>query len=91
MRISTRQMNQQGTNSILAAQAKLAKTQLQLSTGKRMVTPADDPRGASQVLALNQSLAVTNQYQRNFGSGRKCVDWHTKYSATSKRTVFASQ
>jgi len=65
MRISTSQMNQQATNSILEAQAKLAKTQLMLSTGKRMVTPSDDPRGASQVLALNQSLAVTDQYQRN--------------------------
>ncbi len=65
MRISTNQINQQGANSILEAQAKLSKTQLQLSTGKRMLSPADDPRGASQVLTLNQSLAMTDQFQRN--------------------------
>ncbi len=65
MRISTSQFNQQGIDGILDAQADLAKSQLQLSTGKRLVTPSDDPPGAAQVLGLNQSLDVTAQYQKN--------------------------
>lgn len=65
MRISTGQINQQGIDSILDSQTKFAKTQLQLSTGKRLVSPADDPSGASQILVLDQTLQKTEQFQRN--------------------------
>ncbi len=65
MRISTNQMQQQGVNSMLEQQALLAKTQLQVSTGKRILTPADDPAAAAQVLSLTQEKAVTGQYQSN--------------------------
>jgi flagellar hook-associated protein 3 FlgL len=65
MRISTNQMQQQGVNSMLEQQALLAKTQLQVSTGKRILTPADDPAAAAQVLSLIQEKEVTGQYQSN--------------------------
>ncbi len=67
MRISTNQMQQQGVNSMLEQQALLAKTQLQVSTGKRILTPADDPAAAAQVLSLTQEKEVTAQYQSNAG------------------------
>ncbi|HLA75152.1 MAG TPA: flagellar hook-associated protein FlgL [Gammaproteobacteria bacterium] len=65
MRISTTQIQQQEVNAILDKQAQLSKVQLQLSTGKRIVSPEDDPAGASQILDLNQALAITNQYTSN--------------------------
>ncbi len=65
MRISTGQINQQGIDSILESQTKFAKTQLQLSSGKRLTSPADDPSGASQLLVLDQTLSKTEQFQRN--------------------------
>lgn len=65
MRISTSQMQQQGVNAILDQQSALSKTQLQLSTGKRIVTPADDPSGAAQALELNKSIAEVDQYKTN--------------------------
>ena len=65
MRISTSQMFQQGVNSILDQQTTLAKTQQQLATGKKIVTPSDDPSAATRVLALNQAIDTTTQYQRN--------------------------
>jgi flagellar hook-associated protein 3 FlgL len=65
MRISTSQIYQQGLSAMLDQQANLTKTQQQLSTGRRILTPADDPAGSAQALDLNQVIEVTKQYQDN--------------------------
>jgi flagellar hook-associated protein 3 FlgL len=65
MRIGTLQMFRQGVNSILDQQTQLAHTQNQLSTGKRIVNPSDDPIGSAQLIGLSESLRITEQYQRN--------------------------
>lgn len=65
MRVSTLQMFRQGVNSILDQQTQLARTQNQLSTGKRIVNPSDDPIGSAQLIGLSESLRITEQYQRN--------------------------
>jgi flagellar hook-associated protein 3 FlgL len=70
MRISTNQLQQQGINSMLEQQGKLSKTQLQVSTGRRILTPADDPAAASQVLGLTQQKEVVGQYQANADAAR---------------------
>lgn len=70
MRISTNQLQQQGINSMLEQQGKLSKTQLQVSTGRRILTPADDPAAASQVLGLTQQKEVVGQYQSNADAAR---------------------
>ncbi|MFZ5594237.1 MAG: flagellar hook-associated protein FlgL [Pseudomonadota bacterium] len=70
MRISTQQLQQQGINAILDQQAKLGKTQLQVSTGQRILTPADDPAASSQVLSLIQEKEMTGQYQVNADAAR---------------------
>ncbi len=64
MRISTPQMQLSALNSIVSQQAALSKTQIQVATGKRIQTPADDPIASSTLLDLSQSVAVTDQYQR---------------------------
>ena len=65
MRISTKQMQVMGINEILKQQAQLSKTQLQVSTGKRVTKPSDDPVAASRTLDLRQSQEIANQYQFN--------------------------
>jgi flagellar hook-associated protein 3 FlgL len=65
MRISTSQIYQQGVNTMLDAQSKLAKTQQQLATGQRILAPSDDPFAATRILQLNQVIETTGQYQRN--------------------------
>lgn len=70
MRISTSQLYQQSANAILDQQAKLAKTQQQVSSGMRITSPADDPVGAVQALDLNAVLAQTKLYQENAGAAR---------------------
>lgn len=65
MRIATSQMFQQSLASILDQQTLLAKTQQQLSTGQKLLSPADDPSAAAQVQNLDVAVSQTNQYQRN--------------------------
>lgn len=70
MRISTAWSQQLGVNSMLAQQAKLNKTQMQLSTGLRVLTPADDPIASTRTLDLQESIDKTAQYQNNIAAAR---------------------
>ncbi|MHB8472772.1 MAG: flagellar hook-associated protein FlgL [Gammaproteobacteria bacterium] len=65
MRIATSQITDNAVSTMQDLQSQLAKTQQQLSTGKRVLTPADDPSAAASILALNQSVSLTQQYLRN--------------------------
>jgi len=65
MRISSSQQFQQGIDAILRQQAKLAKTQEQLATGNRILTPSDDPAASTQLIKLSALIASNSQYDRN--------------------------
>jgi flagellar hook-associated protein 3 FlgL len=67
MRISTDMIFQRGTNGILDQQAQVSKTQLQMSSGKNVSTPSDNPTAAVQILQLQHSIDLTNTYQTNIG------------------------
>ena len=65
MRISTHQIRDRALGLMLDQQAKLAKTQQQMATGKRFETAAQDPVGAVQAMSLTREIAATEQYQGN--------------------------
>ena len=65
MRISTSLMFDTGTSRITDMQARLAKTQDQISTGRRILTPSDDPVGAAQALMTTQAQAANQQLGAN--------------------------
>jgi len=65
MRISSAWIQQLGVNAILNQQTLVSHTQLQLSTGQRMTTPADDPGAAVNSETLTASLKTTQQFQAN--------------------------
>jgi len=67
-------MQQAATAALLDQQARLARNQLQLSTGKRLLSAADDPAGAVQALDLNGAIAATRQYQRNIDRARSRLE-----------------
>lgn len=68
MRISTSQIHQSAVTAMLNQQAATSKTQQQIATGRRILTPADDPVGAARILALGQSVSVTEQFQANINA-----------------------
>jgi flagellar hook-associated protein 3 FlgL len=65
MRISTSMLFQQSAAKISDLQSNLVKTQQQLSTGRRILTPADDPVAAARALDVTQSQSVNAQYATN--------------------------
>lgn len=70
MRVSTAQIFDSGTMGIQNNQSSLFKTQNQLSTGRRILTPADDPVGATQALVVTQSKQINAQYLENQDEAR---------------------
>ena len=65
MRLSTAEISQTSISAILDQQSQLNHTQQQLSTGRRIVTPADDPAGAAQALSLQSAIDTNTQFQKN--------------------------
>lgn len=65
MRISTSMIFNNGTSGMQARQSDLYKVQQQLSTGRRVLSPQDDPIAASEALQVSQSKAVNKQYLDN--------------------------
>lgn len=64
-RIATSTINQRGVDGVLNNQTELSKVQKQMSTGKRVVTPSDDPVAATQMLGVDKTRRITEQYQSN--------------------------
>ncbi len=65
MRVSTAMFQQASLDALLKQQGDISKTQQQLSTGKRILTPADDPIASATLVDINQSIAVYEQFNRN--------------------------
>ncbi|SPJ34871.1 flagellar hook-associated protein FlgL [Kushneria phyllosphaerae] len=63
MRISTSMMFERSQNAMQGRQSDLSKVGEQVANGKRIVSPSDDPRAASQALIVKQDQAVQEQYK----------------------------
>lgn len=62
MRISTLTMYEQSMSSMNRQQSGFMHVGLQLSSGRRVVNPSDDPQAASRAVQVAQAQAVTQQY-----------------------------
>jgi flagellar hook-associated protein 3 FlgL len=65
MRISTSGAFQQGLNMMLQLQAALDRTQRQIASGRRILSPADDPIAAARSLKLREQVSRLEQFDRN--------------------------
>lgn len=65
MRISTNTMYEAGVARMNDLQSGLLKTQQQISTGRRILTPADDPVAAARALDLTQGQSINAQFANN--------------------------
>ena len=70
MRISTSQIYDSATLNLQRNQTSLYKLQNQLSTGRRVLTPEDDPVAAAQALIVTQSREVNTQHTTNQGNAK---------------------
>ena len=65
MRISTIQQFNSGVRGISDNYSSVTRTQEQISSGKRLLTPADDPVATVRLLQLNQESNRLEQYSTN--------------------------
>ncbi|PTB95036.1 flagellar hook-associated protein 3 [Marinobacter sp. B9-2] len=65
IRISSQQIFSGGINRLQELNTSLNNTQQQISTGKRVNKPSDDPVAAARILKLDQELSRVETYQRN--------------------------
>ncbi len=65
MRISSIQIFNIANNSMADASEAISHTQEQLSTGRRVLDPSDDPVASTKILALTNELAGVEQFRKN--------------------------
>ncbi|MBT9591439.1 MAG: flagellar hook-associated protein FlgL, partial [Thiobacillus sp.] len=65
MRISTQTLFDSGAAQMGDLQSGLFKTQQQIATGRRILSPSDDPVAAARALEVGQTLALNTQHGIN--------------------------
>jgi len=65
MRISTQTLFESGAVKLGELQSGLVRTQQQIASGRRILTPSDDPVGAARALEVSQSQSLNTQYGVN--------------------------
>lgn len=67
MRVSTRGSYLQGLSMMQQLQSALDHTQRQISSGRRILTPSDDPIASSRSLQMREAMGRLEQFDRNSG------------------------
>lgn len=62
MRVSTNTLYEFGTASMQQQQSALLKVQQQIASGRRILSPSDDPVAAAQALNVTQSKSMSEQF-----------------------------
>lgn len=73
MRISTLQAFNNGVQGLQRNYANVTRTQEQISTGNRILTPADDPVASVRLLQLEQQEGVLKQYSENLTAAKNSL------------------
>lgn len=73
MRISTLQAFNNGVQGLQRNYANVTRTQEQISTGNRILTPADDPVASVRLLQLEHQQGVLKQYSDNLGAAKNSL------------------
>lgn len=68
-RITTQMTASMTLNDLQQSLNRLDTTQQQLSSGKKINQPSDDPYGTSQAMSLNGQLSSLNDYTNNIADG----------------------
>ncbi len=73
MRISSIQAFNNGVNGIGRNYSNVIRTQEQISSGKRILTPADDPVASVRLLQLEQQASLLGQYKDNLTAAKNSL------------------
>ncbi|CAP42472.1 flagellar hook-associated protein FlgL [Bordetella petrii] len=73
MRLSTALIYQNGLNGILKQESTLSRLQEQLASGRRVLTPADDPLAASLAVNVSQTSSMNATYASNRNTAKQTL------------------
>lgn len=73
MRISSIQAFNNGVSGLGRNYANVIRTQEQISSGNRILTPADDPVASVRLLQLEQQQAILGQYKQNLTAAKNSL------------------
>lgn len=65
MRVSTSHMHNTGVQNMTNQQVEINESHKQLSSGRRVLRPSDDPSSAARILDLERSVASIERFNRN--------------------------
>ncbi|MEA9392597.1 flagellar hook-associated protein FlgL [Acerihabitans sp. TG2] len=91
MRLSTSMIYQQNLSSITNAYSKWQTTGVQLATGMRVNSPADDPIASSQAIGLQNSQALGTQYSAARSNATASVSLETTVVSQVTDVIHAIQ
>jgi flagellar hook-associated protein 3 FlgL len=89
LRVTTGMIYDQGVGSIQRQTAQLLHTQQQVSTGRRILTPADDPVASARALEVSQSKSVNDQFQINQGGAKDALGLYENKLAAVEDLIIA--
>ncbi|EIJ80515.1 flagellar hook-associated protein FlgL [Bacillus methanolicus PB1] len=74
MRVTQSMLSNNMLRNLTSSYERLGKYQEQLTTGKKISRPSDDPVVAMKGIAYREDLAKVHQYQRNIGEAHSWID-----------------
>lgn len=74
IRISTQTMYDRNVSQLSNLQGNMLRTQMQLSTDRRVLTPADDPVASARALEVTQSQQLNAQFELNRQTATSSLD-----------------
>lgn len=74
MRVTQQMLNQNSIRNMNQNLSRFEKINNQVSTGKLLHRPSDDPNGVSQAMNLKSSLAANAQFERNSSEAKLWMD-----------------
>lgn len=73
MRVSTGMLYQAGVTTLNKQNADMLQVQLQLATGRRVLTPADDPVASVGILETSQALDLNDKFSKSHDSANSTL------------------
>ena len=68
MRISTNSFFESSSSRLTELQSQISATSDQISSGKRLLNPSDDPVAAAKIIGVQQSQSINTQFNKNITS-----------------------
>ena len=75
MRISSGMIYDAGVSSINRQLSDMIHLQQQMATGRRILTPSDDPVASAAALEVSQAVDITAQYTKSQGNASSMAPW----------------